>query len=46
LTEWASAGPNSSRFAGNKFYPALRLAGIIDRSLDRAEGMTDEDRCS
>jgi double-stranded uracil-DNA glycosylase len=29
---------------GNRFYPALRLAGIVDRDLDRGEPMSDEDR--
>jgi len=29
---------------GNRFYPALRIAGIIDRDLDRSTGMTEDDR--
>ena len=33
-----------SPIPGNRFYPALRLAGIVDRDLDRAGGMTDDDR--
>jgi TDG/mug DNA glycosylase family protein len=41
---WTAATQTHFAHPGNRFYPALRLAGIIDRSLDRAEGMTDEDR--
>ena len=29
---------------GNRFYPALLAAGIIDRPVDAADGMTDADR--
>jgi double-stranded uracil-DNA glycosylase len=41
---WTAATQTHFAHPGNRFYPALRLAGIMDRSLDRAEGMTDEDR--
>ena len=41
---WTAATQTHFAHPGNRFYPALRLAGIIDRSLDRAEGMTDDDR--
>lgn len=41
---WTAA--TSSHFAhpGNRFYPALLLAGIVDTRIDPATGMTDEDR--
>jgi TDG/mug DNA glycosylase family protein len=42
---WTAATQTHFAHPGNRFYPALRLAGIIDRGLDRAEGMTDADRC-
>ena len=29
---------------GNRFYPALERAGIIERTIDRGSGMTDADR--
>jgi TDG/mug DNA glycosylase family protein len=29
---------------GNRFYPALLGAGIIDRPIERGRGMTDDDR--
>lgn len=41
---WTAATQTHFAHPGNRFYPALRLAGIIDRDLNRAEGMTDEDR--
>ena len=41
---WTAATQTHFAHPGNRFYPALRLAGIIDRTLDRAAGMTDEDR--
>ncbi len=41
---WTAATQTHFAHPGNRFYPALRLAGIIDRDLDRAGGMTDEDR--
>ena len=41
---WTAATQTHFAHPGNRFYPALKLAGIIDRDLDRAEGMTDADR--
>jgi TDG/mug DNA glycosylase family protein len=41
---WTAATQTHFAHPGNRFYPALRLAGIIDREVNRAEGMTDEDR--
>jgi double-stranded uracil-DNA glycosylase len=41
---WTAATQTHFAHPGNRFYPALKLAGIIDRELDRADGMTDEDR--
>jgi TDG/mug DNA glycosylase family protein len=34
-----------SHFAnrGNRFYPALHRAGVVDRAIDASEGMTQED---
>ena len=41
---WTAATQTHFAHPGNRFYPALRLAGIVDRDLDRAGGMTDADR--
>ena len=41
---WTAATQTHFAHPGNRFYPALRLAGIVDRGFDRAEGMTDDDR--
>jgi TDG/mug DNA glycosylase family protein len=41
---WTAATQTHFAHPGNRFYPALRLAGIVDRDLDRAGGMTEEDR--
>ena len=41
---WTAATQTHFAHPGNRFYPALRLAGIVDRDLDRGRGMTDEDR--
>jgi double-stranded uracil-DNA glycosylase len=41
---WTAGTGTHFSHPGNRFYPALRLAGIIDRDLDRAAGMTEEDR--
>lgn len=41
---WTAATQTHFAHPGNRFYPALRLAGIIDRDLDRGRAMTDEDR--
>ncbi|HET7476550.1 MAG TPA: mismatch-specific DNA-glycosylase [Dermatophilaceae bacterium] len=42
---WTAATQTHFAHPGNRFYPALRLAGIIDRDINRTEGMTKEDRC-
>ena len=41
---WTAATQTHFAHPGNRFYPALRRAGIIDRNLDRAAGMTEDDR--
>jgi double-stranded uracil-DNA glycosylase len=41
---WTAATQTHFAHPGNRFYPALRMAGVIDRDLDRAAGMTDADR--
>jgi TDG/mug DNA glycosylase family protein len=41
---WTAATHTHFAHPGNRFYPALRLAGIVDRDLDRGEPMTDQDR--
>ncbi|MBM7797476.1 TDG/mug DNA glycosylase family protein [Microlunatus panaciterrae] len=41
---WTAATQTHFAHPGNRFYPALRMAGITDHDLDRACGMTDEDR--
>jgi double-stranded uracil-DNA glycosylase len=41
---WTAATQTHFAHPGNRFYPALRRAGILDRDLDRAAGMTDDDR--
>lgn len=41
---WTAATQTHFAHPGNRFYPALRLAGIIDRDIDRSEGMTPADR--
>ena len=41
---WTAATQTHFAHPGNRFYPALRLAGIVDRDLDRGQPMTDEDR--
>ncbi|MFP5282769.1 MAG: mismatch-specific DNA-glycosylase [Actinomycetes bacterium] len=41
---WTAATQTHFAHPGNRFYPALRLAGVIDRDLDRVGGMTDTDR--
>ena len=41
---WTAATQTHFAHPGNRFYPALKLAEIIDRDLDRAEGMTEQDR--
>lgn len=41
---WTAATQTHFAHPGNRFYPALRLAGVVDRDLDRAAGFTDADR--
>lgn len=41
---WTAATQTHFSHPGNRFYPALLEAGIIDRPIDRGAGMTDQDR--
>ncbi len=41
---WTAATQTHFAHPGNRFYPALVLAGIIERDISRADGMTEEDR--
>ncbi len=41
---WTAATQTHFAHPGNRFYPALRMSGIITRTIDRGEGMTDDDR--
>ena len=41
---WTAATQTHFAHPGNRFYPALRLAGIVDRDLDRSGPMTQQDR--
>lgn len=41
---WTAAVRTHFAHPGNRFYPALRAAGIIEREIDRGAGMTDDDR--
>jgi TDG/mug DNA glycosylase family protein len=41
---WTAATQTHFAHPGNRFYPALQLAGIVDRDLDRGEPMSDQDR--
>jgi TDG/mug DNA glycosylase family protein len=41
---WTAATQTHFAHPGNRFYPALQRAGVIDRAISRAEGMTDDDR--
>lgn len=41
---WTAAVQTHFARPGNRFYPALLAAGIIERPVDVAAGMTDEDR--
>ena len=41
---WTAASQTHFAHPGNRFYPALLRAGIIDREIDRSNGMTDADR--
>lgn len=41
---WTAATQTHFAYPGNRFYPALLKAGIIERDLDRADGMSEADR--
>lgn len=41
---WTAATQTHFAHPGNRFYPALQLAGIIERPVDRGGGMTEADR--
>jgi double-stranded uracil-DNA glycosylase len=41
---WTAATQTHFAHPGNRFYPALLEAGIIDTPVDRGVGMTDDDR--
>lgn len=41
---WTAATQTHFAHPGNRFYPALLRAGIIDRAIDPAAGMSDDDR--
>jgi TDG/mug DNA glycosylase family protein len=41
---WTAATQTHFAHPGNRFYPALRLAGVIEREIDRSSGFTDDDR--
>jgi TDG/mug DNA glycosylase family protein len=41
---WTAAVQTHFARPGNRFYPALLRAGIIDRPVDAGDGMTEEDR--
>lgn len=41
---WTAAVQTHFAHPGNRFYPALLAAGIIERPIDPAAGMTDADR--
>jgi TDG/mug DNA glycosylase family protein len=41
---WTAATQTHFAYPGNRFYPALFEAGIIERPIDRGVGMTDTDR--
>lgn len=41
---WTAATQTHFAHPGNRFYPALLLAGILDHPIDAASGMTEQDR--
>jgi double-stranded uracil-DNA glycosylase len=43
---WTAAVRSHFARPGNRFYPALLAAGIIDRRIDPSSGMTDDDRAA
>lgn len=43
---WTAAVQSHFARPGNRFYPALYAAGIVDHRIDPAAGMTDDDRAT
>ncbi len=41
---WTAATQTHFAHPGNRFYPALRRGGVIERDIDRGTGMPDDDR--
>jgi len=41
---WTAATAPHFAHPGNRFYPALLRGGVIERTIDRGTGMTDDDR--
>ena len=41
---WTAATQTHFAHPGNRFYPALLQAGVLDRRIDAAAGMTEADR--
>jgi TDG/mug DNA glycosylase family protein len=41
---WTAAVQTHFARPGNRFYPALRRAGVLTRDIDLSRGMTDDDR--
>ena len=41
---WTAATSTHFAHPGNRFYPALRMAGVIERDIDRGSGMSEADR--
>lgn len=41
---WTAATQTHFAHPGNRFYPALLQAGLIDREIDRSAGFSDDDR--
>jgi len=41
---WTAATQTHFAHPGNRFYPALRLGGLIDHDIDRGTGMSEADR--
>lgn len=41
---WTAATNTHFAHPGNRFYPALQVAGLIDREIDRSAGFSEDDR--
>jgi double-stranded uracil-DNA glycosylase len=41
---WTAATGTHFAHPGNRFYPALQLAGVISQQIDRSAGLTDSQR--